>query len=283
MVANIYGSLKKDIEATKLLDEALLSLKFGLNSKLDDRSEASPALVAIIDGYLNIQRVDRALEVAQMVRDGEIKLAAPDFADIAVGPKFAYDSLMPPVVAFYAKTGKFESALQLAYSLGRGHRDDALLRIVQQYASIGQHDKALQTAQAIKGLEFQNKARVIYDILAKAIEAGNLEWARQATQRLNWKAQATESITQELEQASASSLVYRDRLLLMIAREYAESKQFTQALSTTTQISMDESGKVHKAEALSAIARQYAKSGQPKESIGLLNQAVEIARSISPN
>ncbi|MBD2094879.1 hypothetical protein H6F90_06890 [Trichocoleus sp. FACHB-591] len=282
-IANIYGQLKKDTEATKLLDQSLSSLKAGLKSKLDDRYEASAVLVSIISGYLDIQRVDQALEVAQMVRAGEIKLAAPDFANIVVGPKFAYDSLMPPVVAFYAEIGNFESALQLANSLGRGHQDDALLRIVQRYVSIGQHDKALQTAQTIRGLEFQNKAEVMYDILAEAIEAGNLEWARQATQSINWKAQATESIMQDREQAGAFSLAYHDRLLLMIAREYAESKQFTQALNVTAQIGVDEPGKVPKAEALSAIARQYAKGGQPKEAVKLLNQAVEIARSISPN
>ena len=282
-IANIYGSLKKDVEATKLLDEALSSLKAGLKSKVDDRSEASSALTGIVKGYLTIQQVDRAIEIAQMVRDGKIDLPYGDVVEVDYRAYINYGTLTPLIAAFYAEAGQFESALQFANSLGRGHRDDALLVIAQQYVSIGQHTKALQIAERIEELEFQNKSEVIYDILAGAIESGNLEWARQATLRLNWKAQATESITQELEQASTSSLVYRDRLLLMIAREYAESKQFTQALNTTAQISMDESGKVLKVKALQAIARQYANAGQPKAAVKLLNQAVEIARSISPN
>nr|WP_290228032.1 hypothetical protein [Trichocoleus desertorum] len=264
-------------------EEALSSLKAGLSSKLRERFEADSALIAIVSGYLRIERVDQAIEIAQMVRDGKIDLPTGDIAEVDYRSYVNYGRLTPLIVAFYAEAGQFESALQFANSLEKGHRDEALLVIVQQYVSIGQHAKALQIAETTEWLGFQNKAEVIYDILSKAIELGNLEWARQATLRLNWKAQATESSRQDREQAGASSLAYRNRLLLMIAREYAESKQFTQALKTTAQIGMDESGKVRKAETLSAIARQYAKSGQPKEAIGLLNQAVEIARSISPN
>ncbi|MEP0869704.1 hypothetical protein NDA01_07815 [Trichocoleus desertorum AS-A10] len=282
-IANIYGSLKKDVEATKLLDEALSSLKAALNLKVEDGSEANSALTGIIKGYLNIQQVDRAIEIAQMVRDGKIDLPAGDIAEVDYRSYVNYGTLTPLIVAFYAEAGQFESALQFANSLDRGHRDEALLVIVQQYMSIGQYTKALQIAETIEELGYQNKAEVIYDILERAIESGNLEWARQATLHLNWKAQATQSIMQERLQASAYSLAYRDRLLLMIAREYTESKQFTQARNTAAQMGVDEFGKVLKAEALSAIARQYAKAGQTKEAVKLLNQAVEIARSISPN
>ncbi|MEP0818622.1 MULTISPECIES: hypothetical protein [Trichocoleus] len=281
-IANIYGQLKKDTEATKLLDQSLSSLKAGLESKLDDRYEASAVLVSIISGYLDIQRVDQALEVAQMVRAGEIKLAAPDFANIVVGPKFAYDSLMPPVVGFYAEIGNFESALQLANSLGRGHQDDALFRITEQYVLIEQYSKALQTAQMINPFD----ADLIYNILAVAVKSGQIEWAKQATLTLDWAVQTAEAMEEEADYTNVetvSSLTYRNRLLLMIAREYAQSKKLTQALNVTAQIGVNEFGKVPKSEALRAIARQYAKAGQTKEAVKLLNQAVEIARSISPN
>ncbi|WP_242065667.1 lipopolysaccharide assembly protein LapB [Trichocoleus sp. FACHB-262] len=281
-IANIYGSLKRDVEATKLLDEALLSLKAGLNSKLDDRSEAYSVVFEIFSGFLKIKRVDQALQVAQMVRDGEINLPSPDFTDVVVRSNFNYGRLMPHIAAFYAEAGKFESALQLANSLEQGHREDALFRITEQYILIEQYAKALQTAQMINPFD----ADLIYNILAVAVKSGQIEWAKQATLTLDWAVQTAESMEEEADHTNVetvSSLTYRNRLLLMIAREYAESKQFTQALNVTAQIGVDEFGKVPKAEALRAIARQYAKAGQTKEAVKLLNQAVEIARSISPN
>jgi hypothetical protein len=115
--------------------------------------------------------------VAQLVQTGKLNLAASDFSQVPVDSNFAYQSLMPPIVAFYAQNGQFEQALQLANTLGRGHRDEALLRIVDQYASKGQYAQALKTAQMIKSLEVQNKASVIYSIIERAIEARELDWA----------------------------------------------------------------------------------------------------------
>ncbi len=281
-VANLYAYVEKGAEAAKLLNKALSDLQAGAeNLRSDARFEASRALEEIIAGYLRIGRIDQALEVAQLVQNGKLNLAASDFSEVRVDSNFAYQSLMPPIVAFYAQTGQFEQALQLANTLGRGHRDEALLRIVEQYASKGQYAQALKTAQIIKALEVQNKASVIYSIIEQAIEAGELNWVEQATQTIDWTEQATQSIGETIDGATNESLYYRNKVLLAIAREYAELRQFDRAIEAVDRISSDEIGNYRRVQALSVIAREYAQAEQTEEALKLLEQAVEIARSIS--
>jgi hypothetical protein len=268
-VASLYASVEKDGQAAKLLNKSLSDLQAGAeNLRSDARFEASRALEEIIAGYLRIGQIDRALEVAQLVQTGKLNLAASDFSQVPVDPNFAYQSLMPSIVAFYAQTGQFEQALQLANTLGRGYRDEALRRIVDQYVSKGQYAQALKTSQMIKALEVQNKASVIYSIIERAIEAGELDWAVQATQTING--------------ATNESLYYRNKLLLAIAREYAQLRQFDRAIEAVDRISSDEIGNYRRVQALNAIAREYAQAEQNEDALKLLQQAVEIARSISP-
>lgn len=282
-VANLYANLEKDAQAAKLLNKALSDLQAGAANLLSDaRSEASRALEEIIAGYLRIGQIDQALAVAQLVQTGKLNLAASDFSQVPVDSNFAYQSLMPPIVAFYAQTGQFEQALQLANTLGRGHRDEALLRIVEQYASKGQYAQALKTAQMIKGLEVQNKASVIYSIIERAIEARELDWVVQATQTIDWTKQATQSIGQTIDGATNESLYYRNKLLLAIAREYAQLRQFDRAIEAVNMMNSNEFGNYRRVQALSAIAREYAQAEQTEKAVKLLEQAVAIARSMSP-
>jgi hypothetical protein len=202
-VVNLYANVEKDAEAVKLLNKSLLTLQAGAkNLRSDARSEASRALEEIIAGYLRIGQISQALAVAQLVQTGKLNLAASDFSQVPVDSKFAYQSLMPPIVDFYAQTGQFEQALQLANTLGRRHRDEALRRIVEQYASKGQYAQALKTAQMIKALEVQNKASVIYSIIERAIEARELDWAVEATQTIEWTKQATQAIGETIDGAT---------------------------------------------------------------------------------
>ena len=282
-VANLYSSLEKNTEAANLLNKALSDLQAGAENLRSDASfEANRALEEIIAGYLRIGRIDRALEVAQLVQTGKLNLAASHFSEFRVDSNFAYQSLMPPIVAFYAQTGQFEQALQLANTLGRGHRDEALLRIAEQYASKGQYAQALKTALMIKGLEFQNKTNIIYSIIKRAINAGKIDWAVQATQTIDWTKQTTQSTGQTIDGATNESRFYRNKLLLAIAGEYAELRQFDRAIETVNGMSSDEIGNYRRVKALSAIAREYAQAEQTEEAVKLLEQAVKIARSISP-
>ncbi|MBD2128099.1 hypothetical protein NDI39_11880 [Microcoleus sp. ZQ-A2] len=282
-VANLYASVEKGAEAAKLLNKALSDLRAGAkNLRSDAGFEASRALEEIIAGYLRIGQIDRALEVAQLVQTGKLNLAASDFSEVPVDSNFAYQSLMPPIVAFYAQNGQFEQALQLANTLGRGHRDEALLRIAEQYSSKGQYAQALKTAQMIKGLEFQNKTNIIYSIIERAINARKLDWAVQATQTMDWTKQTTQSTGQTMDGATNESRFYRNKLLLAIAREYAELRQFDRAIEAVNGMSSDEFGKYRRVKALSAIAREYAQADQTEEAVKLLEQAVAIARSMSP-
>ncbi|MBD2014957.1 hypothetical protein H6F96_13380 [Microcoleus sp. FACHB-53] len=282
-VANLYASVEKDAEAAELLNKALSDLRAGAkNLRSDAGFEASRALEEIIAGYLRIGQIDRALEVAQLVQTGKLNLAASDFSQVPVDSNFAYQSLMPPIVAFYAQNGQFEQALQLANTLGRGHRDEALLRIAEQYSSKGQYAQALKTAQMIKGLEVQNKVSVIYSIIERAINAGKLDWAVQATQTMDWTKQTTQATGQTMDGATNETRFYRNKLLLAIAREYAELRQFDRAIESVNRMSSDEFGKYRRVKALSAIAREYAQADQTEEAVKLLEQAVAIARSMSP-
>ena len=282
-VANLYANVEKDAQAAKLLDKALSDLQAGAaNLRPDARSEASRVLEEIIAGYLRIGQIDQALAVAQRVQTGKLNLAASDFSQVPVDSNFAYQSLMPPIVAFYAQNGQFEQALQLANTLGRGHRDEALLRIAEQYASKGQYAQALTTAQMIKGLEVQNKTNIIYSIIERAINAGKLDWAVQATQTIDWTKQTSRSTGQTMDGATNETRFYRNKLLLAIAREYAELRQFDRAIEAVNRMSSDEFGNYRKVQALSAIAREYAQAEQTEEAVKLLEQAVAIARSISP-
>jgi tetratricopeptide (TPR) repeat protein len=282
-VANLYANVEKDAEAAKLLDKALSDLRAGAeNLRSDAPFEASRALEEIIAGYLRIGQIDRALEVAQLVQTGKLNLAASDFSQVPVDSNFAYQSLMPPIVAFYAQNGQFEQALQLANTLGRGHRDEALLRIAEQYASKGQYAQALKTALMIKGLEVQNKTNVIYSIIEQAINAGELNWAVQATQTMDWTKQTTQAIGQTIDGATNETRFYRNKLLLGIAREYAELRQFDRAIEAVDMMSSDEFGNYRRVKALSAIAREYAQAEQTEEAVKLLEQALKIVRAISP-
>ncbi|MBD1804536.1 tetratricopeptide repeat protein [Microcoleus sp. FACHB-SPT15] len=282
-VANLYAYLEKGAEAAKLLDKALSDLRAGAeNLRSDAPFEASRALEEIIAGYLRIGQIDRALEVAQLVQTGKLNLAASDFSQVPVDSNFAYQSFMPPIVAFYAQNGRFEQALQLANTLGRGHQDEALLRIAEQYASKGQYAQALKTALMIKGLEVQNKTNVIYSIIERAINAGELNWAVQATQTLDWTKQTTQAIGQTIDGATNETRFYRNKLLLGIAREYAELRQFDRAIEAVDMMSSDEFGNYRRVKALSAIAREYAQAEQTEEAVKLLEQALKIARAISP-
>jgi tetratricopeptide (TPR) repeat protein len=283
-VANLYAYVEKGAEAAKLLDKALSDLRAGAeNLRSDAPFEASRALEEIIAGYLRIGQIDRALEVAQLVQTGKLNLAASDFSQVPVDSNFAYQSLMPPIVAFYAQNGQFEQALQLANTLGRGHRDEALLRIAEQYASKGQYAQALKTALMIKGLEVQNKTNIIYSIIERAINAGELNWAVQATQTIDWTKQTAQATGQTIDGATNETRFYRNKLLLAIAREYAELRQFDRAIEAVDRMNSDEFGNYRRVQALSAIAREYAQAEQTEEAVKLLEQAVEIARSISPS
>ncbi|MBD2004543.1 MULTISPECIES: tetratricopeptide repeat protein [Cyanophyceae] len=281
-VVNLYANVEKDAEAVKVLNKSLLTLQAGAaNLPSDARYEASRALEEIIAGYLRIGQIAQALAVAQLVQTGKLNLAASDFSQVPVDSKFAYQSLMPPIVDFYAQTGKFEQALQLANTLGRGHRDEALRRIVDQYASKGQYAQALKTAQMIKSLEVQNKASVIYSIIERAINARKLDWAVQATQTIEWTKQTTQATGQTMDGATNETRFYHNKLLLAIAHEYAELRQFDRAIESVNRMSSDEIGNYRRVKALSAIAREYAQAEQTEEALKLLEQAVEIARSIS--
>lgn len=282
-VANLYASVEKGAEAAKLLNKALSDLRAGAkNLRSDAGFEASRALEEIIAGYLRIGQIDRALEVAQLVQTGKLNLAASDFSQVPVDSNFAYKSLMPPIVAFYAQNGQFEQALQLANTLGRGHRDEALLRIAEQYSSKGQYAQALKTAQMIKGLEIQNKTNIIYSIIERAINAGKLDWAVQATQTIDWTKQTTQATGQTMDGATNETRFYRNKLLFAIAREYAELRQFDRAIESVNRMSSDDIGNYRRVKALSAIAREYAQAEQTEEAVKLLEQAVAIARSMSP-
>ncbi|MEQ8957822.1 MAG: hypothetical protein RLP02_07870, partial [Coleofasciculus sp. C2-GNP5-27] len=115
-----------------------------------------------------------------------------------------------------------------------------------------------------------------------AIEAEDLDWAMQTIQSINWTREATRSINQELESAQDISLLYRNKLLLAIVRQYAESRQFYRALEVVEKMDGDVIGNIRRVRGLAAIARQYAKVGQTGEATRLLKQAIDITRSISP-
>jgi tetratricopeptide (TPR) repeat protein len=135
----------------------------------------------------------------------------------------------------------------------------------------------------IKGLEIQNKTNIIYSIIERAINAGKLDWAVQATQTMDWTKQTTQATGQTIDGATNETRFYRNKLLLGIAREYAELRQFDRAIEAVDMISSDEIGNYRRVKALSAIAREYAQAEQTEEAVKLLEQAVKIARSISPS
>jgi tetratricopeptide (TPR) repeat protein len=300
-VANLYSSLQKDTEAAKLLDKALLdlqaatqSLRQGANPSpgLDVHSstpknlspdqqlqwtskvnDATRTMGDIIAGYSSIGQFERALEVAKRLQRGELYLG--------VNFNYAYENVIPGIVAAYAKAGQFEQAFKLANGL-RGERGRALASIAEQYASMEQYQQAIDTALMIKGLEIQNKTNIIYSIIERAIKAGKLDWAVQVTQTIDWTKQTTQAIGQTINGATNETRFYRNKLLLAIAREYAELRQFNRAIGAVNRMSSDEIGKYRRVQALSAIAREYAQAEQTEDALKLLEQAVEIARSISP-
>jgi tetratricopeptide (TPR) repeat protein len=301
-LANLYSSLEKDTEAAKLLDKALVdlqaatqSLRQGANPSpgLDPNSstpkdlspdqqlqwvskinDATQAIGDIIAGYSNIGQLERALEVAKQLQTGELYLG--------VNFNYAYESVIPGIVAAYAKAGQFEQAFKLASGL-RWEGGRALVPIAEQYASIGQYQQAIETALMIKGLEIQNKTNIIYSIIERAINAGKLDWAVQATQTIDWTKQTTQTTGQTIDGATNETRFYRNKLLLGIAREYAELRQFDRAIEAVDMISSDEIGNYRRVKALSTIAREYAQAEQTEEAVKLLEQAVKIARSISPS
>jgi len=300
-LANLYSSLEKDTEAAKLLDKALVdlqaatqSLRQGANPSpgLDPNSstpkdlspdqqlqwvskinDATQAIGDIIAGYSNIGQFERALEVAKQLQTGELYLG--------VNFNYAYESVIPGIVAAYAKAGQFEQAFKLASGL-RWEGGRALVPIAEQYASIGQYQQAIETALMIKGLEIQNKTNIIYSIIERAINAGKLDWAVQATQTIDWTKQTTQTTGQTIDGATNETRFYRNKLLLGIAREYAELRQFDRAIEAVDMISSDEIGNYRRVKALSTIAREYAQAEQTEEAVKLLEQAVKIARAISP-
>lgn len=300
-VANLYALLEKDAEAVELLNKALPDLQaatdslrrgadespgFDLYSSVpkdlppDEQSQwaskisdATSGIEELISGYLNIGRLEQALEIARRLQTGELYLGV-DF-------NYAYELVMPRIVAAYAKAGLSEQAFQLANDL-KEERGRALVSIAEQYASLGQYQQAIETAVMINSLEFPNKASVIYDIIEGRIKAGKLDWALQATQSIDWTAQITQASDQTIDEATNQSRYYRNKLLLAIARDYAKLRQFDSALKAANMISSDKLGNYPKAKALSAIAREYAEVGRTEEAAQLLAQALEIARSISP-
>ena len=300
-VANLYSSLQKDTETAKLLDKALLdlqaatqSLRQGANPSpgLDVQSstpknlspdqqlqwtskinDATWAIGEIIAGYSNIGQFERALEVAKRLQRGELYLG--------VNFNYAYENVIPGIVAAYAKAEQFEKAFKLANSL-RGEGGKALVPIAEQYASRGQYQQAIDTALMIKGLEIQNKTNIIYSIIERAINAGKLDWAVQATQTIDWTKQTTQTTGQTSDGATNETRFYRNKLLLGIAREYAELRQFDRAIEAVNRMSSDEIGNYRRVKALSAIAREYAQADQTEEAVKLLEQALKIARYISP-
>jgi len=301
-LANLYSSLEKDTEAAKLLDKALVDLQAATQSLgqganpspgLDPNSstpkdlspdqqlqwvskinDATQAIGDIIAGYSNIGQLERALEVAKQLQTGELYLG--------VNFNYAYESVIPGIVAAYAKAGQFEQAFKLASGL-RWEGGRALVPIAEQYASIGQYQQAIETALMIKGLEIQNKTNIIYSIIERAINAGKLDWAVQATQTIDWTKQTTQTTGQTIDGATNETRFYRNKLLLGIAREYAELRQFDRAIEAVDMISSDEIGNYRRVKALSTIAREYAQAEQTEEAVKLLEQAVKIARSISPS
>jgi tetratricopeptide (TPR) repeat protein len=300
-VAKLYSSLEKDTEAAKLLNKALLdiqaatqSLRQGANPSpgLDPNSsapkdlspdqqlqwaskinDATQAIGDIIAGYSNIEQLERALEVAKQLQRGELYLG--------VNFNYAYESVIPGIVAAYAKAGQFEQAFKLANTL-RWEGARALVPIAEQYASIGQYQQAIDTALMIKGLEIQNKTNIIYSIIERAINAGKLDWAVQATQTIDWTKQTTQTTGQTIDGVTNETRFYRNKLLLGIAREYAELRQFDRAIEAVNRMSSDEIGNYRRVKALSAIAREYAQADQTEEAVKLLEQALKIARYISP-
>ena len=300
-VANLYALLEKDAEAAELLNKALPDLQAATDSLRrgadespgldlyssvpkdlppDEQSQwaskisdATSGIEEIISEYLNIGRLEQALEIARRLQTGELYLGV-DF-------NYAYELVMPRIVAAYAKAGLSDQAFQLANDL-KEERGSALVRIAEQYASLGQYQQAIETAVMIESLEFRKKASVIYDIIEGAIKAGKLDWALQATQSIDWTVRITQASDQTIDEATNESRYYRNKLLLAIARDYAKLRQFDRALEAADMMRSDEFGYYDKARALSAIAREYAEVGRTEEAAQLLAQAVEIARSISP-
>jgi tetratricopeptide (TPR) repeat protein len=301
-VADLYALLEKNAEAAELLNKALPDLQAATDSLRrgadespgldfhssvpkdlppDEQSQwtskirdATSGIEELISGYLNIGRLEQALEIARRLQTGELYLG--------VNFNYAYERVMPRIVAAYAKAGLSEQAFQLADNLR--DRGSAVVSIAEQYASLGQYQQAIETAVMIKSLESRNKASVIYDIIEGAIKAGKLDWALQATQSIDWTVHTTQAfgIGQTIDEATNESRYYRNELLLAIARDYAKLRQFDSALKAANMISSDEVGNSRKAKALSAIAREYAEVGRTEEAAQLLAQSLEIARSISP-
>jgi tetratricopeptide (TPR) repeat protein len=85
-----------------------------------------------------------------------------------------------------------------------------------------------------------------------------------------------------MDGATNESRFYRNKLLLAIAREHAELRQFDRAIEAVDMMNSDEFGNYRRVQALSAIAREYAQAEQTEEAVKLLEQALKIARAISP-
>jgi tetratricopeptide (TPR) repeat protein len=82
--------------------------------------------------------------------------------------------------------------------------------------------------------------------------------------------------------ATNDSLKYRNKLLLKIARKYVELRQFDRAIEAVDRMNSNEFGNYRRVKALSMIAREYAQANQTEEAVKLLEQALKVARSISP-
>ncbi len=267
-VANIYAQLQEETEANQLLNQALSELQIVTDFMRGDSAESSSLSIAdwkpILEAYVQAGKTERAIQLAN-------DLSGWDRA-----------SALGTIAQHSASQGQYQQAIETALMIESPHINTVLHLIARHSASQGQYQQAIETALMIEALEFENKASILYNIIQQAIEAEDLDWAMQTIQSINWTREATRSILQELESAQDISLLYRNKLLLAIARQYSESMQFDRALEVVEKMDGDVIGNIRRVKALAAIARQYAEVGQPGEATRLLKQAVDIARSISP-
>jgi tetratricopeptide (TPR) repeat protein len=300
--ASYYIAAGDKEKASEILSQ---TLQVAQSKELDEPLRAD-ALIKISTGYLAAGYKEKAFEVLHKVFQIPKKL-------------YLSNQELEPLAEAYAAVEQYDQVLLVSATMDSETVASVLSAVSRKLASMGQYERAVNLAQAIKSDEYKNFA--LLGVVRKAAEAGYYEQALKVAQTLQSDSDKTYELLRVVREAAEAGH-YEQALkvaqtlqsdsdktyaLARIAWHYAATGRYDQALKLAETLQSDTKVEIvaniadyyaaggqyeqalklvqtmdnaHKANALVSIANYFAVAGQKQRASELLTQAFQIAQSL---
>ncbi|MBD2464063.1 hypothetical protein H6G89_23970 [Oscillatoria sp. FACHB-1407] len=238
-------------------DLAIAALRQALQASTSIRGEEfkAVALTSIAQGYIAIDQIDTALPLLNQSRQLANAINHRDPNRKA--------KVLAAIATAYASAGEVEQALQTAQSIQNAtyYRDAALRSVSDRLVATSQFDRALQIAEILETAELQ--ALTLVNIAGGLAQAGQVAQAEQVF---------ADAIAQSRTVGDNDSYV-----MAQVVQQYAQVGQRDAARDVAQTIP----DAAIRAQTLVAIANHYSTANQAEQVTATLAEAIQAIQTIS--